>query len=185
MRVIMIVLPIVWGLSGTIISSPQALVAGILHRRLPDGRSGRDSLSDPRAGRYIGADAAAMQLAARGVEVGPPVTIHPATPVGEHEVPEEIADRTNLWPEVRYFKMKQPPEDEIVWLLDTLRPDVIGFGPDTGHLRWAGIEPATASTRSVARAGYRGDVEVEIFNADLWAAPPAEVVNTMADAIWN
>ena len=38
-----------------------------------------------------------------------------------------------------------------------------------------------AFTRSVAAAGYRGDVEVEIFNADLWAAPPAEVVNTMAE----
>jgi sugar phosphate isomerase/epimerase len=38
----------------------------------------------------------------------------------------------------------------------------------------------TAFTRSVAAAGYRGDVEVEIFNADLWAAPPAEVVDTMA-----
>ena len=37
-----------------------------------------------------------------------------------------------------------------------------------------------AFTRSVAAAGYRGDVEVEIFNADLWAAPPAEVVDTMA-----
>jgi sugar phosphate isomerase/epimerase len=37
-----------------------------------------------------------------------------------------------------------------------------------------------AFTRSVARAGYRGDVEVEIFNANLWAAPPAEVVDTMA-----
>ncbi len=37
-----------------------------------------------------------------------------------------------------------------------------------------------AFTRAVARAGYRGDVEVEIFNADLWAAPPAEVVDTMA-----
>jgi sugar phosphate isomerase/epimerase len=36
-------------------------------------------------------------------------------------------------------------------------------------------------TRSVARAGYRGDVEVEIFNAELWAAPPAEVVDTMAE----
>jgi sugar phosphate isomerase/epimerase len=36
-------------------------------------------------------------------------------------------------------------------------------------------------TRSVARAGYRGDVEVEIFNAELWAAPPAEVVETMAE----
>jgi sugar phosphate isomerase/epimerase len=35
-------------------------------------------------------------------------------------------------------------------------------------------------SRSVARAGYRGDIEVEIFNADLWAAPPTEVVNTMA-----
>jgi sugar phosphate isomerase/epimerase len=38
----------------------------------------------------------------------------------------------------------------------------------------------TALTRSVAAAGYRGDIEVEIFNADLWAAPPAEVVDTMA-----
>jgi sugar phosphate isomerase/epimerase len=38
-----------------------------------------------------------------------------------------------------------------------------------------------AFTRSVARAGYRGDIEVEIFNADLWAAAPAEVVHTMAE----
>jgi sugar phosphate isomerase/epimerase len=36
-------------------------------------------------------------------------------------------------------------------------------------------------TRSVVSAGYRGDIEVEIFNADLWAAPPAMVVETMAD----
>ena len=34
-------------------------------------------------------------------------------------------------------------------------------------------------SRSVARAGYRGDVEVEIFNADLWKAPPTWVVDTM------
>jgi sugar phosphate isomerase/epimerase len=37
-----------------------------------------------------------------------------------------------------------------------------------------------AFTRAVAAAGYAGDVEVEIFNADLWAQPPAEVVETMA-----
>jgi sugar phosphate isomerase/epimerase len=36
-------------------------------------------------------------------------------------------------------------------------------------------------TKSVAAAGYRGDVEVEIFNADLWAAPPASVVDTMVE----
>jgi sugar phosphate isomerase/epimerase len=38
-----------------------------------------------------------------------------------------------------------------------------------------------AFTRAVARAGYRGDIEVEIFNADLWASPPDEVVDTMAN----
>jgi sugar phosphate isomerase/epimerase len=43
-----------------------------------------------------------------------------------------------------------------------------------GHIDFA------AFTRSVALAGYSGDVEVEIFNADLWAQPPAAVVNTMA-----
>ncbi|TMR99344.1 sugar phosphate isomerase/epimerase [Nonomuraea basaltis] len=34
-------------------------------------------------------------------------------------------------------------------------------------------------TRAVLDAGYTGDVEVEIFNADLWAADPDEVVATM------
>jgi inosose dehydratase len=33
-------------------------------------------------------------------------------------------------------------EDEIVRLLETLGPDIIGVGPDTGHLRWAGVDPA-------------------------------------------
>ena len=31
-------------------------------------------------------------------------------------------------------------------------------------------------TRAVAEAGYTGDVEVEIFNADVWAADPDEVL---------
>lgn len=35
-------------------------------------------------------------------------------------------------------------------------------------------------TAAVAGAGYAGDVEVEIFNAELWAAPPADVVATLA-----
>ncbi len=37
-----------------------------------------------------------------------------------------------------------------------------------------------AFTRSVAAAGYTGDVEVEIFNADVWEAPGPEVVATCA-----
>ena len=44
-------------------------------------------------------------------------------------------------------------EGEIVRLLDDLGPDVIGFGPDTGHLRWAGIEPAPFIRRYADRIG--------------------------------
>ena len=44
-------------------------------------------------------------------------------------------------------------EPEITQLLDTLGPDVIGFGPDTGHLRWAGIDPAALITRYADRIG--------------------------------
>jgi inosose dehydratase len=44
-------------------------------------------------------------------------------------------------------------EAEIVRLLDDLGPDVIGVGPDTGHLRWAGIDPATFIARYADRIG--------------------------------
>jgi inosose dehydratase len=44
-------------------------------------------------------------------------------------------------------------EVEIVRLLDDLGPDVIGFGPDTGHLRWAGIDPAPFIRRYADRMG--------------------------------
>jgi inosose dehydratase len=44
-------------------------------------------------------------------------------------------------------------EQEIVRLLDDLGPDVIGFGPDTGHLRWAGVDPAAFIRRYADRIG--------------------------------
>lgn len=34
-------------------------------------------------------------------------------------------------------------------------------------------------TAAVTRAGYQGDVEVEIFNADLWKSPPDEALGTV------
>ena len=44
-------------------------------------------------------------------------------------------------------------EYEITRLLDDLGPDVIGFGPDTGHLRWAGVDPAPFIRRYADRLG--------------------------------
>jgi sugar phosphate isomerase/epimerase len=35
--------------------------------------------------------------------------------------------------------------------------------------------------RLISAAGYAGDIEVEIFNADVWAAPPAAVVEQVKD----
>ena len=43
-----------------------------------------------------------------------------------------------------------------------------------GHIDFAAL------TQAVTAAGYGGDVEVEIFNADVWAAPPDEVAATVA-----
>lgn len=44
-------------------------------------------------------------------------------------------------------------EAEITALLDTLGPDLIGFGPDTGHLVVAGIDPAALIRRYADRIG--------------------------------
>ncbi|GLY93279.1 sugar phosphate isomerase/epimerase [Actinoplanes sp. NBRC 103695] len=43
--------------------------------------------------------------------------------------------------------------DEITRLLDDLGPDVIGAGPDTGHLAWAGVDPAAFIRRYADRLG--------------------------------
>ncbi len=42
-----------------------------------------------------------------------------------------------------------------------------------------GVIDFAPMTKAVAATGYAGDVEVEIFNADVWAADPDEVVATM------
>lgn len=44
-------------------------------------------------------------------------------------------------------------EKEISGLLDTLGANVIGVGADTGHLRWAGVDPAAFLTRYADRVG--------------------------------
>jgi sugar phosphate isomerase/epimerase len=46
--------------------------------------------------------------------------------------------------------------------------------PGDGHIDFA------AFTGAVAAAGYRGDVEVEIFNAAVWDAAPEQVLGTAA-----
>jgi inosose dehydratase len=88
-------------------------------------------------------------------------------------------------------------EQEISALLDQLGSDVIGFGPDTGHLRWAGIDPGPFMRRYADRMGgihlkdcfpdYLDQPEaVDLGYADvsrsqrLWAEPGRGVVDFAA-----
>jgi len=50
----------------------------------------------------------------------------------------------------------------------------------TGRASWRGHIDFASLTSAVAAAGYAGDIEVEIFNAEVWAAPGSEVLVTSA-----
>lgn len=50
------------------------------------------------------------------------------------------------------------------------------------HYPGDGVIDFASLTRSVVAAGYTGDVEVEIFNAEIWDSAPAEVVRRTAEA---
>jgi inosose dehydratase len=84
-------------------------------------------------------------------------------------------------------------EHEVTKLLDDLGPDLIGFGPDTGHLRWAGADPVALIRRYADRIGgiHLKDVFPDHLGADgggedyrsistsgrLWAEPGAGVLD--------
>jgi sugar phosphate isomerase/epimerase len=92
-----------------------------------------------------------------------------------------VVDTFHLWWEPEIAKQVQRAGERIVsyqvcdWITPLPADTLLARGMmGDGHIDFA------AFTRAVAAAGYRGDVEVEIFNADLWAQPPAEVVQTMA-----
>ena len=92
-----------------------------------------------------------------------------------------VVDTFHLWWEPGIADQVQRAGDRIVsyqvcdWITPLPADTLLARGMmGDGHIDFP------AFTRAVAAAGYRGDIEVEIFNADLWAQPPAEVVATMA-----
>jgi sugar phosphate isomerase/epimerase len=92
-----------------------------------------------------------------------------------------IVDTFHLWWEPGIADQVRRAGDRIVsyqvsdWITPLPADTLLARGMmGDGHIDFA------AFTRSVASAGYSGDIEVEIFNAELWALPPAEVVDTMA-----
>ncbi|GAA1645560.1 L-idonate 5-dehydrogenase [Georgenia ruanii] len=127
------------------------------------GASGTAVLKDPLilghevAGHVVEIGAGAAAEAERlGVREGTRVTIHPATPVGDHAMPADLAERTNLWPEVRYFGSAafSPHEHGGFARLRTVRPDQLRVVPDRVSTKEAALaEPFGVALHAVARAG--------------------------------
>ena len=111
-------------------------------------------------------------------------TLRQALDIAEHFETDDVGvvvDTFHLWWEPGIAEQVQRAGRRIVsyqicdWITPLPADTLLARGMmGDGHIDFA------AFTQSVARAGYRGDIEVEIFNADLWAAPPADVVDTMA-----
>lgn len=111
-------------------------------------------------------------------------TLAQALDIAEAFAPHEVGvvvDTFHLWWEPGVHEQIARAGERIVsyqvcdWITPLPADSLLARGMmGDGHIDFP------AFTRAVAAAGYPGDVEVEIFHADVWAAPGAEVVATMA-----
>jgi sugar phosphate isomerase/epimerase len=162
---------------------------------LPPGDKDLAAARDRAAGAIERLVPHARELAVRlGIEPMNPIyaadrgvisTLAQALDIAERFDPSEVGvvvDTFHLWWEPGIADQVRRAGDRIVsyqvcdWITPLPADTLLARGMmGDGHIDFAGF------TRAVAGAGYGGDVEVEIFNADLWATPPAKVVNTMAE----
>jgi sugar phosphate isomerase/epimerase len=91
-----------------------------------------------------------------------------------------VVDTFHLWWEPGIAEQLQRAGERIVsyqicdWITPLPADTLLARGMmGDGHIDFP------AFTRAVAQTGYAGDVEVEIFNADIWAQPPTQVMDTM------
>lgn len=100
---------------------------------------------------------------------------HPVEEVGV------VVDTFHLWWEPGIHETVRRAGDRIAsyQLADWITPLPADALLSRGHVGDGHVDFA-AFTRAVAAAGYTGDVEVEIFHADVWAAPGDETVATLA-----
>jgi sugar phosphate isomerase/epimerase len=90
-------------------------------------------------------------------------------------------DTYHVWWDERVFELIAAHGDRIAcfqladWVVPLPADVLVGRGlPGTGHVDFGPLLDA------VAAAGYTGPIEVEVFNAELWARPGAEI---LADTI--
>ncbi|MGP4016533.1 sugar phosphate isomerase/epimerase family protein [Saccharopolyspora sp. 5N708] len=111
-------------------------------------------------------------------------TLAQALDIAEGHPPEVVGvvvDTFHVWWEPGVLAQIARAEGRIVsyqvcdWITPLPADSLLSRGMvGDGHIDFGSL------SRAVAAAGYLGDVEVEIFNADVWAAPGADVLATSA-----
>lgn len=121
------------------------------------GISGTATLSGPLIlGHEVAGHIIEVGARVHGVDLGQRVAIHPATMVGNHTPVQDLADRTNLWPEVRYFGSAafRPHEPGGFSSLRTVRPDQLRPLPAAVSTKEGALaEPFGVAIHAVRRAG--------------------------------
>ena len=111
-------------------------------------------------------------------------TLRQALDIAEEFDPSDVGvvvDTYHLWWEPSVEEQIARAGERIVsyqvcdWITPLPADTLLGRGMmGDGHIDFP------AFTAAVAAAGYTGDIEVEIFNADIWATPGDEVLTTMS-----
>jgi L-idonate 5-dehydrogenase len=122
-----------------------------------NGASGTAVLKHPLVlGHEMAGRIAGTGRGVGGLQVGQPVTIHPATKVGDDVLPDRLAGRTNLYPRISYCGSAafDPHTDGGFCELKVVRAEQIrvlpeGLGTDLGAL----AEPLAVAMHAVNRAG--------------------------------
>ena len=114
-------------------------------------------LKDPLVlGHEVAGRIAEIGAGVSGVEIGQPVTVHPATLVGDGRLPDRLAGRTNLYPQVRYFGSAafHPHTDGGFVQRKAVRADQLRALPDGVDTRSGALaEPLAVAMHAVRRAG--------------------------------
>jgi L-idonate 5-dehydrogenase len=122
-----------------------------------NGASGTSVLKHPLVlGHEMAGRIARTGPGVDGFEVGQPVTVHPATTVGDDVLPERLAGRTNLYPRISYCGSAafDPHTDGGFSELKVVRADQIRPLPDAvGTDHGALAEPLAVAMHAVNRAG--------------------------------
>ncbi len=133
------------------------------------GASGTAILREPMVlGHEVAGRIAELGTGVTGLSVGQPVTVHPATLVGDGQLPERIAGRTNLYPQVRYFGSAAflPHTDGGFCQRKVVRSDQIRPLPEAVDTKSGALaEPLGVAMHAVRRAGGLAGLDVLVNGA--------------------